>query len=130
MQDAKNKIKYLLFFFSFLPVIAKAQGLGDASKNLQDVGGQAFGSASSNDLPTIVGSIINISLTLIGMIFVILLVYSGFIWMTAAGNEEKVSKAKDTIRRSIIGIIIIVASYAIADFVITNLTGITGTTTP
>ena len=61
----------------------------------------------------IVYNIINIFLSILGMIFLTLMLVSGFKWMTAAGNEEKTREAIDTVRRAIVGIIIIVIAYAI-----------------
>jgi hypothetical protein len=45
------------------------------------------------------------------------MLYAGYNWMTAAGDEQKVEKAKDTITRAIIGIIITVSAYAITYFI-------------
>jgi hypothetical protein len=60
-----------------------------------------------------IGIIIKTGLSLLGVIFIILIIYAGYNWMTARGEEEKVTKAKETIWRAIIGLIILVSSYAI-----------------
>lgn len=65
----------------------------------------------------IVGPIIQAALSLIGVIFLVLMIYGGYSWMTAHGNEEQVTKAKNIITRAMIGLIIVVAAYAIATFV-------------
>lgn len=62
-------------------------------------------------------------LGLLGVIFVILIIIAGYNWMTAAGDEEKIKKAGQTIRSAIIGLLIIVAAYAITYFVFRNLPG-------
>ena len=49
------------------------------------------------------------------------MIYAGYNWMTAAGDETKLTQAKNTIRRSIIGVVIIVGAYAIYNFVLINL---------
>ena len=67
-----------------------------------------------------VGIVISAFFSLLGLIFVILMLYAGYNWMTAAGDEKKVDKAKDTLRRAIVGIIITVGSYAIWNFVLAN----------
>ena len=46
------------------------------------------------------------------------MVYGGYLWMTARGNEEEVTKAKNLIKAAIIGLIIVLAAYAISIFVI------------
>lgn len=66
---------------------------------------------------SIIAAIIKGFLALLGVIFVILILIGGYNWMTAAGDEEKVRKAKDTIQRAIIGFLIIAAAYAITYFV-------------
>ncbi len=65
----------------------------------------------------IVGYVINGLLGLLGAIFIILILLAGYNWMTANGDEAKIDKAKDTIRASIIGLIIIVGAFAIWKFV-------------
>lgn len=62
-------------------------------------------------------------LSLLGVIFVILIIISGFNWMTASGDEEKIKKATSTIRSAIIGLLIVVAAYSITYFVFANLPG-------
>ncbi len=74
-------------------------------------------SYNSNFLNTQVGSIIGLVLSFIGVIFLVLMIYAGISWMTAAGNQEKVTKAKDLIINAIIGLIIVLAAYAITSFI-------------
>ncbi len=76
-----------------------------------------------------VGTIIKAFLGVLGMIFIILMLVAGFNWMTAAGEEEKIKKATATIRAAIIGLLIIVAAYAITYFVFANLPGSDSSTT-
>ncbi len=71
----------------------------------------------------VVAMVIKTFLSLLGVIFVLLLVIAGFNWMTAAGDEEKINKAKDTIKAAVIGLIIIAAAYSITYFVFENLPG-------
>jgi hypothetical protein len=66
---------------------------------------------------SIVAMVIKAFLGLLGVIFIILMVLAGYNWMTAAGDEQKVEKAKDEIKRAIIGLIIVTSAYAISYFV-------------
>jgi hypothetical protein len=66
-----------------------------------------------NSVDNIIASVIEIILSFLGMIFVVLILISGVNWMTAHGNEEKVSKAKETILNLIIGLILVLAAFAI-----------------
>ncbi len=74
----------------------------------------------------LVGNFINAILGVVGIVFVIVLIYAGILYMTAEGAEEKVVQAKRMISAALIGIVIIVAAYAISIFVITQLTKVVG----
>lgn len=74
----------------------------------------------------LITNIINWALGLLGLLALILLIYGGFIWMLAAGEEEKIKKAQDIIKGAVIGLVIILASYGIASYVFNNLVNITG----
>lgn len=68
-----------------------------------------------------VGKYIRVMLSLVGTIFLALTVYAGFLWMTASGNEEQVTKATDIIKMATIGLIIALAASSITYFVIANV---------
>lgn len=74
-------------------------------------------SGGTNQIGTIVATVIKAFLGLLGIIFIYLLVLAGYNWMTAAGDEQKVTKAKDEIKRAVIGLIIVISAYAITSFV-------------
>ncbi len=84
-----------------------------------DFAGQAGLIAPSHT--TIIKNSLNIALGLLGLIFLVLIIYSGFMWMTSAGNEEKVKKAKLALKNSIIGVIIILFSFIITQFVFNTI---------
>ena len=85
--------------------------------NQEDAFRQASGFSQSTTIGEVVQMAIEGFLGLLAVIFVILMILAGYNWMTAGGDEQKVTKAKDTIRAAIIGLIIIVAAYAITFFV-------------
>lgn len=72
-------------------------------------------------LPDVVGGIINSVLGILGTVFLVLIIYAGFTWMTAAGNEEKIQKAQKIIRSSTIGLLVVVLAFAITQFVFRTL---------
>lgn len=76
---------------------------------------------SKTDPRIVVGRLIKVALGLLGVIFTGLTVFAGFLWMTSAGNEEQVTKARGIITASIIGLIIILAAYTITNFVLKNI---------
>ena len=59
------------------------------------------------------------------MIFIVLLIYGGFLRMTAQGNPEAVKKSTGIITSAIVGILIILISYSITAFVLANIMDIT-----
>ncbi|MBI4407323.1 MAG: hypothetical protein HY565_02370 [Candidatus Kerfeldbacteria bacterium] len=67
----------------------------------------------SADPVTIVLAVVNGLLTLLAFVFLILLLYAGVLWATARGNEEQITKAKSTLKRSVIGLVIILSAYGI-----------------
>ncbi len=79
------------------------------------------GLSENPDLKAVVVAIVGILLGFLGIIAVIIILWGGFIYMTASGDSAKTDKAKSMIISGIIGIIIILAAWAIANFVITNI---------
>lgn len=61
--------------------------------------------------------VIKIILSLLGVIFFVLLIYGGFLWMTSRGNEQEITRAKNIMKNSIIGLVIVIAAYAITSIV-------------
>ncbi len=76
---------------------------------------------SSRDPRTIAANIINAALGLLGTITIVLIVYGGFLWMTAAGNDDAVSKAKKIMIAGVIGLVIVLSAFAIASYVVEQL---------
>ncbi len=105
-----------------LPATAFAQ-LSSATTELSAIG-TTIGADATNTLPEIIGNVIRVLLSVLGIIFVVLVVYAGFLYLTAAGEDTKVKKAKTLLTQSVIGLVIIVAAYAIAAFVIAALTDV------
>lgn len=68
-------------------------------------------------IQTKTGQIIGIVLAFLGIIFLVLTIFAGITWMTSGGNQEKVTKAKNLIIHSIIGLVLILAAYATVAFV-------------
>jgi len=73
------------------------------------------------DLIGIIFKTIQYLLAFLGVVGVVIILYGGFTWMTAAGNDEKVGKAKKIITAGLIGLIIVMLAFAIATFVIQRL---------
>lgn len=81
---------------------------------------ESIGSAvglRDTDLKRTVINIIQWVLGILALLAVLLVIYGGFTWMTAAGNEERVEKAKKVISAAVIGLIIVLLAWAIVIFV-------------
>ncbi|MFA6255213.1 MAG: hypothetical protein WC675_04280 [Patescibacteria group bacterium] len=91
----------------------------DITNKLQNVGNNAgYPKDNANSLPQIIGLVIKGLLSLLGIIFMCYIIYGGYLWMTASGKEESITKAKAIIKGSIIGIIVVLGAYAITEFVV------------
>jgi len=107
-------VLFSLFFFTNSTHAAKQ--ITDAPSQLTSVAGPT-GINSEVSVPQYVGNVIKWALSAVGLIFFILMVYAGFKWMLARGNDEGITKARDTVFGAIIGLAIVVASYAITNFI-------------
>jgi len=122
-----------LLFFSLIWSTASAQllntnsnAVNTLSKTTNTAGGQ--GGLSQISIGALAAQIIQVVLGLLAVIFLVLLIIAGFQWMTAAGNEEQVKKSLATMKSAIIGLIIILAAYAITYFIFTYLPFSAGST--
>ena len=73
---------------------------------------------SETSLAANLGLIVRIALSFLGVMFMILIIYAGFLWMNARGNETDIEKAQEIIRAAVIGLIIVVSAYSITYFVV------------
>ncbi len=101
--------------------IQEDMDLSDAFGQPLDTVREQAGYKQSSSIEEKLGLIMNMIFALLGVIFIIFIIYSGYLWATAGGNEEKVKKAKDNIYRTTIGLIIVLTAYAISRFVLTAL---------
>lgn len=87
----------------------------------------ASGAGLSTDvnLPNMAGTVIGYFLGLIGILFFLLVLYGGFLWMTARGDTDQVKKARDLIINAVLGLVIVFAAYAITYFVVEGIAGAT-----
>ena len=98
-------------FFVFAQSVKKEVGVLDRLKTVGTSGG--FAETDETTLASNLGLIVNTILSLLGVVFIVLIVIAGFKWMTASGNEKQVEEARKNITNAIIGLVITVASYAI-----------------
>jgi len=125
----KNLIFTLLFLSLTLglsPQLAYAQQtqplLADESQAELDKQNQAFietsGLGTRYSIGSMVSAILKMVLSFLGLLFFLLILYAGFLWMTSVGNDEKIEKAKAIMKGAVIGLLIILMAYVITYFVI------------
>jgi lysylphosphatidylglycerol synthetase-like protein (DUF2156 family) len=116
-KNIKNVVSTLLLVFVLcVPYLVLAEtmsgsGILDKVEGVGTVSGYA--EADETSLAETLGLIVNTVLSLLGVVFIVLMVYGGFQWMTAGGNEEQVKKAQGRIKNAIIGLVITIAAYGI-----------------
>ncbi len=138
-----KKIKKIIFilscflFFVFISNIAVA-GVGNLSDAFKVDDGRVYGEKDRLDSAAynmgfdvgrsadqggasperVIALIISTVLSLLGVVFIILIIYGGILWMTAGGNDQQIEKSKKIITRSIIGLSIALLAYVISVFII------------
>ena len=108
-----------LFFISFATQVqADMTGVLDSL-----AGGAGYNTANVSDtyFAEIIGSLIAKVLEVIGIIFLVYMIYGGWIWMKAKGNEEQVTRARNIITNSTIGLLIILTAYLVTFFILKSL---------
>jgi|SRR3989339_186855 len=107
-------------FFGILPVRAQSDAdsllWGGFETNIQEATG-----LGNEDPRQIAARIINILLGFLGVIAVIIIVLGGFKWMVSGGQEDRADEAKRMIGSGILGLILILAAFGIAQFVLNSL---------
>jgi len=115
--------KYLLTFILFAliatPLITTATLQDDINAKNEVVETAALGADYEPATPQdIIVNIIRIALSLLSIIFIILIIVSGYQWMTAGGNSTAIDAAKKRIINAVIGLVIVIAAFAITEFVL------------
>ena len=115
--------KITVLFIIFLAVIFLLPKISFAQAT-DVLGINDFADAGINlgtrDLKETIASIVNILLGFLGILTTLLILYGGFIWMTSRGNADKVDKAKRIIINGVVGLAIVLSSYAIARFILSK----------
>lgn len=131
--------KFLYFLTALSPALVFTSIASATSTSLIDTSGleamttetaEKGGIVSGVTIGFLIATIIKVILGFLAVIFLILTIVAGFRWMTAGGNEDEVKKAVTTIKNSVIGLVIVLAAYAITYFVFTYLPFSGGGTMP
>lgn len=132
MIKYQQKIKLVILMFLFLSFLGfsfsshaqldqkiqerlKNVATGDKGAGFKDV------AADENVIAAKIGKIVSAFLGFLGIIFFLLILYGGWIWMKAKGNEEEVTRAKNLITQATIGLLIVLGAYAITRFIVSSI---------
>lgn len=118
-------IKYkIILFIALFPLSGLA--LQDLDK-AAGIGTNVNTGLINKEPSSIVGTIINALLGLLGTIFTILIILGGFRWMTSGGNQQKVQEARELLKNAIIGLLAVAISYGAVRLVLMAIKNSSGT---
>ena len=92
--------------------------LKEAGGFLQTTAEKATGDTSPPEIESVLGGFIQTALSLVGIIFLILMIYAGYLWLTAQGEDAQIDKSKKIIKSTIIGLFLVMSAYAITALVL------------
>lgn len=115
-------MKKLTIILTLVAVLA-VPAIASAQVNIGNYG-DTFGLGTA-DLEATVINIVQWVLGFLGLIAVIMILYGGFIWITAGGNEDKVASAKKIISAAVVGLIVVLLAWAIVTFVVNTASDVT-----
>lgn len=101
-----------------LLVLAQPQNPLDRLNTAAETSGLLINAEQLGGPQKVILNLVSYALGFLGIFFLISLIYAGWQWMSSMGEAEKIDKAKDRLKNSIIGIVIVLAAYLIANFVI------------
>jgi hypothetical protein len=123
MTSPLKKVMYSLTgALATAPLTALAYSLGfDPTVGSTATPLKTYSKLGTNDPAYIVFAIVNTALVFLGMITVILVIVAGFMWLFAGGEEEKIKKAKEILKGAVTGLVIVLGSYGLAQYIFTAL---------
>lgn len=117
------RMKYIsiitsLSFIAAPQFVLAGGNFNDADNLLQNLGNQA--GVGQTTIESTAGTAVGILLSVIGLIFFVLMIYAGITWLTARGDEGQVDKARKIITSTVIGLVLVISTYAITYFVLSQ----------
>ena len=120
-----KKIGFTIVFVGLLGVSSLAAAsllTSDASAQVSSgINAATTSEMQGKSVNNTVGSIVNILLWVVGILSVTMIVWSGFKYITSAGDTSKLASAKSTLIYAVVGLIIAILAYAIVTFVRTQV---------
>ncbi|MFA6393486.1 MAG: hypothetical protein WCW25_01235 [Patescibacteria group bacterium] len=126
----KKLIQLMMAMMVIIPLLSvavtvNAQALTTNDLGLNDANDIGLG---NEDPKSIIVNVIRVILGFLGLIAVIIILIGGFKWMTAQGNDDKITEARKLIQAGAIGLVIVLAAFGITQFLINTIFEATGGT--
>ena len=126
----KRSLVPMVLLLTILTAIPAAHAtdsiFNQTNSGFEDLGSAAYGTAvqvSETTFSVALLEALNFLLTFLAIVFFALLMYSGYLWMTARGHEEQVEKSKKITREVIIGLLLIITARIITEFILITFSG-------
>jgi Type IV secretion system pilin len=113
---------FLASLACFPPAVVLAQGLQNAGMKLEGL--SKHGVTLSSNLGSVTNTVIASAFYILGTVFLGLTIYGGFVWIKSAGREEEVTRARKIVTTAVIGLVILLSSYAITNFILQRASGV------
>jgi hypothetical protein len=111
-------------------LLALAAGPALAGEIIDAPVGDPLRPLGQTDIPTLIGKVIRFILGVTGSIALVMFIYGGFLWMTAAGNTQQVDKGKKALIWSVLGLLAVFGSYSVLNLVYRALPGVSSGGSP
>jgi len=121
MKKILKHIAASLIVFSCVVYPVLAEDIIGTEKAKGVAGTAGYTNLTDTQFVSVVATGISIVLGTVGLLFLVFMIYAGFLWMTARGDDEKIKKATGIIKTSVVGLIILLSSYAISNFIIARV---------
>lgn len=119
INDKRIKIAFICFIFLFLVFnTCQAEWNFNTASGLETTGAPAGYDINTEKPPILALMLMALVFPLFGGIFLITMIYAGYLWMTAQGNQEQVEKSKKIIINASIGLAVILSAWAITYFLL------------
>lgn len=75
----------------------------------------------TKDVPTTAQTIINVMVSVVGIVAVAVIVIGGILYVTSTGDASKAKRAQHTILYGVVGLVVAILAYAIVNFVLKSV---------
>ena len=124
LKHSLTQIGSAAFLLATTPAVALAANPFDNAVGTVGTVRSTAGLGTGANVYQIAGNLINVVLGFLGIVLVGYMLWAGFLWMTSGGEETKAEQAQKMIKNAIIGLVIIVAAFAISNFVLNSLVNV------